>query len=51
LFGGGSNLGSSGSQVSNWFGNLIGNPGTAFTYGTDLGSQQTAMLAAQDFGF
>jgi hypothetical protein len=40
-----------GGQVSNWFGNLIGNPGTAFNYGTNLGSQQTAMLAAQDFGF
>jgi hypothetical protein len=37
--------------VSNWFGNLIGNPGTAFNYGTNLGSQQTSMLAAQDFGF
>jgi hypothetical protein len=40
-----------GGQMSNWFGNLIGNPGTAFNYGTKLGSQQTAMLAAQDFGF
>jgi hypothetical protein len=44
-------LGNMGSQASNWFGNLIGNPGTAFNYGTNLGSQQTAMLAAQDFGF
>jgi hypothetical protein len=40
-----------GGQASNWFSNLIGNPGTAFNYGTNLGSQQTAMLAAQDFGF
>jgi hypothetical protein len=37
--------------VTNWFSNLIGNPSTAFNYGTNLGSQQTAMLAAQDFGF
>jgi hypothetical protein len=40
-----------GGQASNWFSNLIGNPGTAFNYGTNVGSQQTAMLAAQDFGF
>ena len=38
-------------QVGNWFNNLIGNPNTAFNYGTNLGSQQTSMLAAQDFGF
>lgn len=40
-----------GRQVSSWFDNLIGNPSTASQYGTDRGSQQTAMLAAQDFGF
>jgi hypothetical protein len=27
---------------------LLGNAGTAATYGTNIGSQQTAMLAAQD---
>lgn len=56
LFGGGAGGGSVATpgyagQVGNWFSNLIGNPGTAFNYGTNLGSQQTAMLAAQDFGF
>jgi hypothetical protein len=40
-----------GGQVSNWFDNLIGNPRTALNYGTNVGSQQTAMLAAQNFGF
>lgn len=39
------------STTSNWFDNLIGNPSTAAQYGTDRGSQQTAMLAAQDYGF
>jgi lambda family phage tail tape measure protein len=29
----------------------IGNISTATTYGTDIGSQQTAMLQAQDLGF
>lgn len=38
------------SALSDWFGNLIGNPGTAFRYGTDVGSQQTNMLAAQEQG-
>lgn len=56
LFGGGAGGGSVATpgyagQVGNWFSNLIGNPSTAFNYGTNLGSQQTAMLAAQDFGF
>lgn len=32
--------------VSNW----LGNAGTAMRYGTDMGSQQTAMLQAQEFG-
>ncbi len=31
-------------------GGLFGNPATAMTYGTGLGSQQTAMLAAQEAG-
>jgi hypothetical protein len=39
-FGGGSSLG-----------NLFGNPMTAMRYGTNLGSQQTRMLAAQDAWF
>ena len=39
------------SPSSNWFDNLIGNPSTANQYGTDRGSQQTRMLAAQDYGF
>lgn len=38
-------------QASNWFDNLIGNPSTASLYGTDRGSEQTRMLAAQDYGF
>jgi hypothetical protein len=54
-------LGSFGRQIgstnfastpsSNWFDNLIGNPSTANQYGTDRGSEQTRMLAAQDYGF
>lgn len=35
------------SQVGNYF----GNPGTAWNYGTNVGSEQTRMLAAQDAGF
>lgn len=31
-------------------GGLLGNPGTAASYGTGLGTQQTAMLAAQEAG-
>ena len=31
-------------------GSFLGNIGTATTYGTNIGSQQTAMLAAQDAG-
>jgi len=54
-------LGSFGRQIgstnfastpsSNWFDNLIGNPSTASQYGTNRGSEQTRMLAAQDYGF
>lgn len=32
-------------------GNYLGNPSTAFRYGTNIGSQQTNMLAAQEAGF
>lgn len=39
------------TPTSNWFDNLIGNPTTATQYGTDRGSEQTRMLAAQDYGF
>jgi hypothetical protein len=41
----------SSTPSSNWFDNLIGNPATASQYGTDRGSEQTRMLAAQDYGF
>jgi len=34
---------------SSSLGNLFGNPMTALNYGTNLGSQQTRMLAAQNF--
>lgn len=45
-----SSLGGSGG-ASSWFGNLIGsNAGTAVRYGTNLGSQQTNMLQAQEQG-
>jgi hypothetical protein len=37
------------SGFSSSLGNLFGNPLTAATYGTNIGSQQTRMLAAQDF--
>lgn len=39
-------MGAIGSVVGNMFGGM----GTAFTYGTNIGSQQTSMLAAQDAG-
>ena len=45
--GGGGLLGALASGVSGLFGNF----GTAMTYGTSIGSQQTAMLAAQDAVF
>lgn len=44
--GGGINVGSLLSGVSG----MLGNVGTALTYGTSIGSQQTAMLAAQNAG-
>jgi len=50
----GRNIGSANftsTPSSNWFDNLIGNPSTANLYGTDRGSEQTRMLAAQDYGF
>lgn len=37
------------SGFSSSFGNMFGNPLTAMQYGTNIGSQQTRMLAAQDF--
>lgn len=39
-----SGFGFTGSSLGNWF----GNPMTALKYGTNLGSQQNTMLAAQD---
>jgi hypothetical protein len=47
---GGSSGGGFGS-TGGWFDNLLGNPSTASRYGTNAGSQQTSMLAAQDMGF
>jgi hypothetical protein len=44
-------FGQMGGQIGNWFGSLIGNPGTAFRYGTNTGSEQTRMLAEQERGF
>jgi hypothetical protein len=43
--------GGGGSSLFGSIGNFFGNPGTAMRYGTNLGSEQTRMLAAQDFGF
>lgn len=37
------------SGMSSSLGNAFGNPLTAFKYGTNIGSEQTRMLAAQDF--
>lgn len=39
------------AQATALFSMLIGNFGAAFTYGTNIGSQQTSMLAAQDAWF
>lgn len=36
--------------ISSAFGSMFGGLGTAVKYGTNVGSQQTAMLAAQDLG-
>lgn len=44
-FGGAAAGGGFGASI----GNFLGNPLTALKYGTNLGSQQTRMLAAQDF--
>lgn len=38
------------SQAGGFIGGLFGNIGTAFTYGTGIGTEQTAMLAAQNKG-
>ena len=48
----GSTLSSGGGGAGgNWFNSLIGsNVGTAFRYGTDIGSQQTNMLQEQERG-
>ena len=37
------------SGMSSSLGNAFGNPLTALKYGTNIGSEQTRMLAAQDF--
>jgi hypothetical protein len=55
LSGAGSAIGGMGGggfgSVGGWFDNMMGNPSTASRYGTNAGSQQTSMLAAQDMGF
>lgn len=38
-------------MIAGSIGSAIGNVSTAVTYGTDVGSQQTAMLQAQEAGF
>jgi hypothetical protein len=43
--------GGGGASLFGSIGNFFGNPMTAMRYGTNLGSQQTSMLAAQDAGF
>jgi hypothetical protein len=48
-FGGGG--GGSGGGLFGSIGNFFGNPGTAMQYGTNIGSQQTRMLADQMRGF
>lgn len=50
-----STLGMTGTQptsnaLGDWFSGVLGNPGTAFQYGTNIGSDQTNMLAAQEKG-
>jgi hypothetical protein len=47
----GRQISTSSTPTSSWFNNLLGNPTTAFQYGTNIGSEQTRMLAAQDAGF
>lgn len=48
---GGGGAGAAGGGMFSSLGNAFGNPLTALNYGTNLGSQQTRMLAAQDAGF
>lgn len=45
----GGGAGAAGGGMFSSLGNMFGNPMTALRYGTNLGSQQTRMLAAQDF--
>jgi len=46
----GAGLGAAGGMIAPQLGGLLGNPMTAASYGTGLGTQQTAMLAAQEAG-
>jgi len=48
---GGAGGAAGGGGMFSSLGNAFGNPMTAFQYGTNLGSQQTRMLAAQNAGF
>jgi hypothetical protein len=43
--------GGGGSSLFGSIGNMFGNPMTAMQYGTNIGSQQTRMLADQMRGF
>lgn len=43
-------LGAAGGALTGGMGGLLGQAGTAATLGTGLGTQQTAMLAAQEAG-
>jgi hypothetical protein len=57
LSGAGSAMGGMGGSSSqfggtgSWFDNLLGNQSTASRYGTNVGSEQSRMLAEQDRGF
>jgi lambda family phage tail tape measure protein len=46
----GTAVGFLGNMIAPGSSGMFGNVGTALSYGTNVGSQQTAMLAAQDFG-
>ena len=48
---GGGAGGAAGGGMMSSVGNFFGNPITAMTYGTNIGSQQNSMLAAQDAAF
>lgn len=47
---GGGTFGALGGKVTDALGNMLGNPLTAMQYGTNIGSEQTRMIAAQNAG-